>query len=122
VENIAWLTDMRNVYQSCQTTLQKQELIRTVFDNSLYFEDHIYRTPYLIPELAHNELKMREKTLLYIEKKRENRMILSSGGGEGIRTPVQTYSPKAFYMLIPALIVGKQQEPDKPIVSLAGWS
>jgi site-specific DNA recombinase len=183
MENISWLTDMSNVYKSCRTTLQKQELIRLVFDNSLYFEDHIYRTPYLIPELAHNELKMREKNLLYIEKKRENRMILSSGGGEGIacgdpwwgsptsipfelsggfqppsffvlrirserarlvcckqktrneaagskdtcggegiRTPVQTYSPKAFYMLIPALIVGKQQEPDKPIISLAGWS
>ena len=43
-------------------------------------------------------------------------------GGEGIRTPVQTYSPKAFYMLIPALIVGKQQGLDKPIVSLAEWS
>ena len=43
-------------------------------------------------------------------------------GGEGSRTPVQTSSPKAFYMLIPALIVGKQQEPDTPIVSLAGWS
>lgn len=28
-------------------------------------------------------------------------------GGEGNRTPVQTYSPKAFYMLIPLLIVGK---------------
>jgi len=43
-------------------------------------------------------------------------------GAEGTRTPVQTSPPKAFYMLIPALIVGKQQEPDKPIVSLAGWS
>ncbi len=47
---------------------------------------------------------------------------LNFRGGEGNRTPVQTYSPKAFYMLIPALIVGKRQGPDKPIVSLAGWS
>jgi len=46
----------------------------------------------------------------------------SIGGGEGIRTPVQTYSPKAFYMLIPALIVGEQQEPDTPIAPLAEWS
>jgi hypothetical protein len=28
-------------------------------------------------------------------------------GGEGNRTPVQTYSPKAFYMLIPVFIVGE---------------
>ena len=32
-------------------------------------------------------------------------------GGEGNRTPVQTYSAKAFYMLILVLFVGKQQEP-----------
>jgi len=45
---------------------------------------------------------------------KKNAPALSSGGtavftcgGEEIRTPVQTYSPKAFYMLIPALIVGQ---------------
>ena len=43
-------------------------------------------------------------------------------GGEGNRTPVQTYSSNAFYMLIPLLIVGKKQEADKPIFSVAGWS
>ena len=40
-------------------------------------------------------------------------------GAEGNRTPVQTYSPKAFYMLILVLIVGKWQEPVEPITSLA---
>ena len=30
-----------------------------------------------------------------------------SCGGDRIRTGVQTYSTKAFYMLIPALLVGK---------------
>ena len=43
-------------------------------------------------------------------------------GGDRIRTGVQTYPSKAFYMFIPALIVGKQQETDEPIVSLAEWS
>ncbi|HEY4287795.1 MAG TPA: recombinase family protein [Puia sp.] len=43
VKNIGGLTDMRNIYHTCDTR-QKQELIRTVFDNSLYFEDRIYRT------------------------------------------------------------------------------
>ena len=95
-----------------------------VFGHSpfVYFEDHIYRTPYLIPELAHNELKMKEKRLLIVTKKGDFLTKIPLGGGEGIRTPVQTYSPKAFYMLIPALIVGKPQEPDKPMASLAGWS
>ena len=40
-------------------------------------------------------------------------------GAGGIRTHVQTYSPKAFYMLILELIVEKLQEPNKPTVSVA---
>ena len=27
-----------------------------------YYDNKVYRTPYLIPELSHNELIMREKT------------------------------------------------------------
>jgi len=65
---------------------------------------------------------MRQKRLLIINKKGDFREKIPLSGAEGSRTPVQTSSPKAFYMLIPALIVGRQQEPDKPIVSLAGWS
>ena len=42
------------------------------------------------------------------------------GGGDRIRTGVQTYSSKAFYMLICSLIVGKRQGNNKPISSLAG--
>jgi len=52
-------------------------------------------------------------------KKRENFTIFPSSGGEGNRTPVQTYSSKAFYMLICKLFVGIQQDCNKPIVSLA---
>jgi len=44
------------------------------------------------------------------------------GGGEENRTPVQTYSPKAFYMFISLLIVGNEQEMNKPIHRLAVWS
>jgi len=47
---------------------------------------------------------------------------LNPCGAGGIRTHVQTYPPKAFYMLILELIVGNLQEPKEPIVSLAGWS
>jgi site-specific DNA recombinase len=122
VKNIGLLTDMENVYLSCPTTAKKQELVRVVFDNALWYEDRVYRTPYLIPELAHNELVMRGKRLLFIEKERGNRAVPSSGGGEGIRTPVQTYSPKAFYMFIPALVVGRRPGSDEPNASLAGWA
>ena len=52
------------------------------------------------------------------KKAPENQRLIKSGG-DRIRTGVQTYSPKAFYMLIPELFVGKQQEPDEPIASLA---
>lgn len=38
----------------------------------------------------------------------------------GIRTRVQTYSPKAFYMLISLLLVGNKPEMNKPIYCLAG--
>ena len=92
---------------------KKQELLRTVFDNSLYYEDRIYRTPYLISELAHNELKMKEKGLLIINKKGKNREILPLSGGEGIRTPVlrdlSCSSPSAacFAFLSPGDHAGK---------------
>ena len=117
-EHIGWLRDVRHLYETANL-LQKQEMIRAVFDNSLYYQDKVYRTPYLIPELSHNELIMREKNLLYIEKKRDFLAKIPSGGGEGTRTPVQTQPPKAFYMLIPALLVGRRPGPDKPTSSLA---
>lgn len=40
-------------------------------------------------------------------------------GAEGSRTPVQTSLQQAFYMLSFLLLVGKQQEENKPTVSLA---
>jgi hypothetical protein len=43
--------------------------------------------------------------------------ILCGAGGN--RTRVQTYSSKAFYMLISLLIVSRKQEMNKPIYNLA---
>ncbi len=48
--------------------------------------------------------------------------MAGGGGGDRTRTGVQTYSPKAFYMLILVLIVGTEQEQGEPILSLAGYS
>ena len=46
--------------------------------------------------------------------------VLQFRGGDRIRTGVQTYSSKAFYMLISLLFVGNEQEMNKPIHRLAG--
>jgi site-specific DNA recombinase len=120
-EQLVKLTDLNQLYRFANI-LQKQQLIRQGLEQQLYFQEGVFRTPSVLSIFYRNELILREKNLLYIEKKRDFLAKIPSGGGEGNRTPVQTYSPKAFYMLIPALIVGKRVGPDKPIVSLAGWS
>lgn len=43
-------------------------------------------------------------------------------GAGGNRTRVQTPVEKAFYMLIPLLVVGNDPGSDKPNHCLAGWS
>ncbi|HLA59744.1 MAG TPA: hypothetical protein VK622_13310, partial [Puia sp.] len=45
LKNVDTLKDMRYVY-SFSDTRAKHELIKTVFDNSLYYQQGIYRTPY----------------------------------------------------------------------------
>lgn len=89
IQTIHQLSDLRHVFDTCDA-VQKQQFVRAVFDNSLYYENKVYRTPYLIPEFTHNHLIMKEKNLLIWEQKRGNRVISPSGGAEGSRTPVQT--------------------------------
>src|SRR5258706_7851900 len=52
-------------------------------------------------------------------KKVGSRDTNRGGGAEGSRTPVQTHSSKAFYMLISLLVVGSKQEMNKPIYYVA---
>jgi hypothetical protein len=47
---------------------------------------------------------------------------ITKSGGEEIRTPVQTYPSKAFYMLICLLLVGRWQGNNKPNISLAEYA
>ena len=64
-----------------------------------------------------------KNTVVQIDNyKKRNRpeLAVSLSGAEGNRTPVQTYSSKAFYMLISLLIVGDEPETNKPIHHLAG--
>ena len=91
-DNISFLKDMRYVY-NISTTTQKHELISVVFDNCLYFQDGVYRTPFLLPQLSHNELIMREKRVLFVEKKGDFFSKIPLGGAGGTRTRVQTHLP-----------------------------
>lgn len=83
------LTDLNQLYNDC-TILQKQHLIRLGFDQQLYYQDGVYRTPSLLPIFVRNELILREKKLLIVEKKGDFLAKIPSGGAEGSRTPVQT--------------------------------
>jgi DNA invertase Pin-like site-specific DNA recombinase/uncharacterized protein Veg len=46
-DNMKLLTDMRHVY-TVSDTLQKREFVKMVFDNNLYYENGIYRTPTML--------------------------------------------------------------------------
>jgi site-specific DNA recombinase len=84
-KNLERLTDLKYVFTHASTT-EKQELIRLGFDNNLYYQDGIYRTPTMIDELSHNSLVMKGKGLLIYEKKRENLAIPPLSGPDGTRT------------------------------------
>jgi hypothetical protein len=78
-----------------------------VFDSRLYYQNDLYRTTYLMEIFHHNLLILKDKKLLELDGNKKTGHEVRSGGGDRIRTGVQTYSTKAFYMFIPALIVGK---------------
>ncbi len=63
---------LREIYEA-MPTLEKQVLVKTVFDSQLYFKDQVYRTPYIMPGLNHNTLILKQKELLVLDEKREMR-------------------------------------------------
>jgi len=65
-DNLERLTDLQAVY-SATTTVNKQELLRQVFDNTLYYKDKIYRTQYIMPVFSHNTLILKQKQLLIVD-------------------------------------------------------
>ncbi len=90
--NIKKLNNMVALYDA-GTVLQKQELIRMVFDNLLYYKKEIYRTPYIMGIFSHNLMILKEKELLFLDEKRDSLVRIPLGGAEGSRTPVQTNPP-----------------------------
>ena len=86
------LEDLNFLY--CQSsTVQKQQLVRLVFDSKLYWKDDTYRTAYLMAVFRHNELILNDKKLLVVDKKSGFREEIRSGGADRSRTGVQTYLP-----------------------------
>ena len=83
--NLEKLTDLEFVFKKTNV-LEKQELVRLGFEQNLYYQDGMYRTPTMIDLLAHNSDKMRELRLLDYTKKRENFSILPLSGLDGTRT------------------------------------
>ncbi|MFS0491958.1 recombinase family protein [Leadbetterella byssophila] len=66
------LSDMHYIYSKCCME-DKQSFIKLVFDNNLYYENGIYRTPTMMQMFAHNSLKMKEKGLHIYKKIGGNR-------------------------------------------------
>ena len=84
-KHLNMLTDMKYVYTEADT-IKKREFIGLVFDNNLYYQDGIYRTPTMMRLFTHNTLLMSEKEYLIYEKKRDNQAIIPLSGEGGIRT------------------------------------
>src|SRR3546814_9787999 len=61
-------TDTLFPYTTLFRSRQKHMLLNGVFDRGLVYSDGAYRTPWLHPALSHNQLKMKEKGLLYVEQ------------------------------------------------------
>ena len=91
-ENLYSLTDLQFLYNNA-TINNKQELLKKGFDSSLYYQNGIYRTPFLMDIFSHNSLILNQKKLLIIDEKRGISTILPTGGAAGSRTLVQTHSP-----------------------------
>ena len=88
-KNLDMLGNIKEIYIQANI-IQKREFVKLVFDNNLYYQDGIYRTPTLIDSLSHNHLIMKEKGLLVCNKKRDDFSIIPSSGIAGNRTRVQT--------------------------------
>lgn len=61
------LADLAGFYNQANIA-QKQSFIQVVFDNQLYYQDSIYRTPYIHPLFASKALILKEKRLLELEQ------------------------------------------------------
>lgn len=64
--NLQQLQHIDLIYEKAGIT-EKQELVRRVFDSSLYYQNRTYRTAYVMPVFAHNLLILKQKQLLEVD-------------------------------------------------------
>jgi len=65
-QDLERLTDLQYLYNNINTP-DKQELLRMVFDDCLYYKNGSYRTPWIMSTFTHNLLELKEKSLLTID-------------------------------------------------------
>lgn len=81
---------MKYVYTRSDT-MDKREFVRLVFDNNLYYQEGIYRTPAMMRVFTRNTLIMKEIGYLIYERKEGFHNEISSSGLGG--TPVEHLVP-----------------------------
>ena len=79
------LSNLEYIYSSA-TISQGQELLRRVFDNRLYYQRSLYRTPYMMSIFHHSILILSEKELSEMDKNEETGLEVRLGGGYRSRT------------------------------------
>lgn len=77
------LTDLSYAYEKA-SVVNKGNMIRLVFDSKLYYQEGVYRTPYIMPLFLRNTLILKEKNLLIYEKSGDLGEKIPSGGAGGI--------------------------------------
>lgn len=83
--NLEKLSDLEFIFIKT-SALEKQELVRLGFEQNLYYQGGMYRTPTMVELLSHNSHKMRELHLLDYTKKRGLYEEPPLSGMDGIRT------------------------------------
>ncbi len=92
------LTDIKRFYSKGDYSV-KQVILSSIFPEKLFLDKNNCRTTRLNEAPSDNKYQQGFQR----NKKRTTPQkigVVRSGGAERIRTAVQTYSPKAFYMLI----------------------
>ena len=64
-------TDLKAIFKKA-TIFQKHSILREVLKGGLTYVGDAFRTPFLHPALAHNELIIKEKGLLFVEQPDQN--------------------------------------------------
>ena len=82
VQLIPALLDVKAIFKKA-TIFQKHSILREVFKGGLTYVGDAFRTPFLHPVLAHNELIIREKGLLFVEQPSQNFGESTGGSGNG---------------------------------------